>query len=275
MAARLRRVLALACWFLLCAVVTAPTQTPELEVTPTTIPTMRVLVEGTAVVVLRAGPAAEHAIVATALEGEELVIDARAGVWLHATTPSGASGWVHESLLGENIQRDTFAFQPDPGIPTRQRTLHAVMFVGTYAADREDNGLLFGGRMGYALTSRFAIEVGAGRTRIRRSTYVIEQIYNLRLEEEEFDVFFYEAGLNVDLLPGRRIAPFVAAGVGATILNARVEPTWSAAIGTRMFLARRAAVRWEVRDHRFESGNQFTRFQGDNIEFSGGLELLF
>ena len=112
---------------------------------------------------MRAGPTSEHAIVATAAAGDELVIDARAGAWLHATTPAGQSGWVHESLLGENIQRDAFAFKPDPGIPTRQRTLHAVLFTGMYAADREDNGFLVGGRMGYALTSRFAIEVGAGR----------------------------------------------------------------------------------------------------------------
>ena len=275
MAARLRRAHALgtlACGLaLLGAVATARADTPE----PQPIPTMRVRVENTPVVVLRAGPTSEHAIVATASAGDELIIDARAGTWLHATTPSGASGWVHESLLGENIQRDAFAFQPDPGIPTRQRTLHAVLFAGMYAADREDNGFLLGGRMGYALTSRFAIEVGAGRTRIRRSTYVIEQIYNLRIEEENFDVFFYDAGLNIDLLPGRRVAPFVAAAVGATILNTRVEPTWSAAIGTRVFMSQRAAMRWEVRDHRFESGNQFTRFQGDNIEFSGGIELLF
>ena len=238
-------------------------------------PTMRVRVYGTPIAVLRAGPGDEHALVATALEEDILVVDARTGPWYHVTGADGASGWVHRELVRNDVDRQQFTFQPDPGKHERLRTLALNVYIGSYAADREDNGFLIGARMGYAVTSRFTFEVGIGRTRIVRSTFVLEQLFNLRLEEETFNVFFYEAGVAMDLLPGRRVAPFVAAGVGATILNARVEPTWSMAVGTRAYLSKLFALRWEIRDHRLEVGNQFTRFRADNIEFSAGLELQF
>lgn len=237
--------------------------------------TMRVRVFGTPVAVLRSGPGEDHALVATALEEDILVVDARTGAWYHVTGVDGASGWVHRDLVRNDVDREQFKFQPDPGKRQRQRTLALNLFVGSYAADREDNGFLMGARMGYAVTPRFTFEVGIGRTRIVRSTYVLEQLFNLRLEEESFQVFFYEAGLAMDLLPGRRVSPFIAAGVGATILNARVEPTWSMAVGTRAYLSRQIALRWEIRDHRLEAGNQFTRFKADNFEFSAGMELQF
>lgn len=239
------------------------------------IPRARLRVAGTPVAVLRSGPGAQHAIVTTVLEGDVLVVDARSGAWLHATSPDGASGWVHEKLLSNDVDRRKFTFVPDPRRMKRQRTLYFATFFGSYAADREDNGFLYGARMGYALTPRFSFEVGAGRTRVVRNTFVLEQLFNLRLEEETFDVFFYEAGLNVDILPGRRVTPFVAGAVGATILNSRVEPTWSLALGTRAFMTRFMALRWEIRDHHLKAGNQFTRFTGDNVEFSAGAELLF
>ena len=241
----------------------------------TRIPRARQRIRDAQVAVLRSGPGPEHAIVTTVMQDEVVVVDARTGEWYHASTPDGVSGWVHESLLSDNIDRVKFTFRPDPGQVDRQGTMQLVAFVGGYAADREDNSFLYGARLGYALSSHISFEVAAGRTRVRRSTFVIEQLFNLRIDEELFDVFYYEAGVSYDILARRRVTPFVALGFGATILNARVEPTWSMAIGTRAFLTRRTALRWEIRDHRLKAGNQFTRFTGDNLEFSAGAEVLF
>jgi len=232
-------------------------------------------VVGTPVVVVRAGPGAQHAIVATLSEGDRLVIDARAGTWDHLLLEDGRSGWVHESLLRTYVDPSRFVFVPDPGRPSRMRSFHVVAFGGAYAADRENNGFLVGGRIGYSITSRFAFEAGIGWTGVVRSTYVLEQIYGLRLEEEHFNLFFYEAGGTMDILPNHRVSPFVSAAVGASVLNARVEPTWSLGVGTKLFLTQRTALRWELRDHHMHGGNQFTRFAGDNLEFSGGFETLF
>ena len=241
----------------------------------TAIPQASVQVVGTPVGVVRSGPGLQFAIVATVREWDVLRVDARSGAWYHLRLADTSSGWMHESLLQTYVDPRRFEFVPDPGRPSRQRCFHVVGYAGELAADREDNGFLFGGRIGYSLSQRFAFEAGVGYTHVVRTTYVLERIYNLRLEEERFDLFFYHAGLSMDLLPGRRVTPFVAAAAGASVLDARVEPTWSLGVGTKAFLTRRLALRWELRDHRLRGGNRFTRFNGDNLEFSAGGEILF
>ena len=239
------------------------------------IPPATVEVVGTPVAIVRGGAGPQHEIVATLAEGDRLEIDARAGEWYHLRLPDGRSGWVHEDLLETWVDPRRFEFRADPGRPSRMRSFHIAAFGGAYAADREDNGFLLGVRIGYSITSRFAFEAGVGWTSVMRSTYVIEQIYGLRLEEEEFDLFFYEAGGTMDILPNRRVTPFLSAAVGASVLNSRVEPTWAVGVGTKFFLTPRTGLRWELRNHRLHAGNQFTRFAGDNLEFSGGFEMLF
>jgi uncharacterized protein YraI len=239
------------------------------------IPRATVEVVGTPVAVVRAGPGPFHGMVATVGEGDRLVLDAKAGPWYHVALHDGRSGWVHEDLVRTWVDPSRFQFAPDPGRPSRMRSFHLVGYGGAYAADREDNGLLAGLRIGYSITDRLAFEAGMGWTGVVRTTYVLEQVFGLRLEEERFDLFFYEAGASVDVLPGRRVVPFVTAAVGASVLNARVEPTWALGVGTKAFVTRRLALRWELRNHHLKGGNNFTRFAGDNLEFSGGCEFLF
>jgi outer membrane beta-barrel protein len=241
----------------------------------TVIPHATVQVVHTPVAVVRSGPGPQHPIVATLPEGEVLTIDARSGAWYHLQLADTKSGWVHEDLLQTYVDPRKFEFAPDPGLPSRMRSFHFVAFGGNYAADREDNGLLLGARMGYSLTRRFAFEVGLGYTRVVRTTYVLERIFGLRLEEEVFKMFFYEAGASMDILPGRRVTPFITAAAGASVLEGHAEPTYTVGLGTKFFVSKRTALRWELRDHRMHGGNQFTRFSGDNLEFSGGCELLF
>ena len=239
------------------------------------VPRADVQVVGTPEAVVRSGPGTEHAIVTTVHEGQVLALDARSGVWDHVELRDGTSGWVHQDYLRVYVDPRRFEFVPDPGHRSRQRTFHLVAYYGRYAADREDNGQLVGGRIGYSLTPRWAFEAAVGRTRVTRTTYILERIYNLRLEEERFDLFFYEAGVSMDVLPGRRVSPFVGVGLGASVLDARVESTWGFGVGTRAFLTPRVGLRWELRDHHLRGGNRFTRFTGNNLEFSGGAELLF
>jgi hypothetical protein len=250
---------------------TAPLDT----ITATPVPRATVEVVHTPVAVVRSGPGTQHPITATVREGERLVIDARSGPWYHVQIDPARSGWVHEDLVRTWVDPRRFEFAPDPGRPDRMRSFHLVAYGGTYAADREDNGFLAGARIGYSITSRFAFEAMLGWTRVVRTTYVLEQIFGLRLEEETFDLFFYEAGATMDLLPNRRVTPFLSAAGGASVLNSRVEPTWALGVGTKMFFTKRVAARWELRNHHLHGGHQFTRFAGDNLEFSGGVEFLF
>jgi outer membrane beta-barrel protein len=232
-------------------------------------------VVGTSVAVVRTGPGPEHAIAATVTGGDILTVDAKTGAWYHVRLGDARSGWMHESLLEQYVDPRKFQFTPDRGRPSRMRSFHLVAYGGMYAADREDNGMLLGARIGYSVTRRFSFEAGAGYTTVTRTTFVLERVFGLRLEEEHFDLFFYEAGVSMDILPGRRVSPFITAGVGASVLDARVEPTYAIGLGTKAFITKRSALRWELRDHRMHGGNRFTRFSGDNLEFSGGVEFLF
>ena len=45
-------------------------------------------------------------MVATALEEDILVVDARTGPWYHVTGVDGASGWVHRDLVRNDVDRD-------------------------------------------------------------------------------------------------------------------------------------------------------------------------
>jgi outer membrane beta-barrel protein len=71
------------------------------------------------------------------------------------------------------------------------------------------------------------------------------------------------------------MVPFLTAGVGSSIMQGDTEPTWNFGAGTSLFLSKRMAMRWEVRDYRFSSGPDDARRSNDNIEFSLGTEFLF
>ena len=55
----------------------------------------------------------------------------------------------------------------------------------------------------------------------------------------------------------------------------RAETSLNFGAGTKLFVSKRAAVRWEVRDYRFQSGSTTSRLTNNNIEFTIGTEVLF
>jgi hypothetical protein len=71
------------------------------------------------------------------------------------------------------------------------------------------------------------------------------------------------------------MVPFVTAGVGSAIMQGETEPAFNFGAGTTLFLSKRLATRWEVRDYRFSTGNGTSRVSNDNIEFTLGTAYLF
>jgi hypothetical protein len=76
-------------------------------------------------------------------------------------------------------------------------------------------------------------------------------------------------------MPGRQIVPYVSGGVGSSILRGRTEPSVNFGGGTRFFVRKTLAMRWECRSYRFESGSDDARRRNSNIEFSMGTSVLF
>jgi len=71
------------------------------------------------------------------------------------------------------------------------------------------------------------------------------------------------------------MVPFVTGGVGSSIMQGETEASVNFGAGTTLFLSKRLATRWEVRDYRFRTGAGASRVTNDNIEFTLGTAYLF
>src|SRR5262249_60114041 len=96
-------------------------------------------------------------------------------------------------------------------------------------------------------------------THIRRPAEIVESLFGLSLEAEDFDMIFYHLNATWELLPGRQMVPFLSAGVGSSIMQGETEASVNLGAGTILFLSKRLAMRWEVRDYRFRSGSDTAR----------------
>ena len=119
------------------------------------------------------------------------------------------------------------------------------------------------------------IKLGLAWTHITRPREIIESLFNLSLEEEDFHMLFYSLNLTLELLPGRQMVPFVTAGVGTSIMQGETEPSFNFGAGTTLFLSKKWAMRWEFRDYKFDTGPEGARRSNDNIEFTLGASYLF
>ena len=112
-------------------------------------------------------------------------------------------------------------------------------------------------------------------THVRRPPEIVESLFGLSLEAEDFHMLFYHLNLTWELLPGRQMVPYLSAGVGSSIMRGESEPSINFGAGTTLFISKRAAMRWEVRDYRFDSGSDNARVTNNNIEFTLGTMFLF
>jgi outer membrane beta-barrel protein len=225
--------------------------------------------------VVRSGPGPWFAIAAVVAEGRAFPVVARREDWYGVRLSATETGWVHASLCEEFDDLSDLEFRPNPRLYSRTGAYALGGYSGGYAFDRKSNSLVLGGRLGYYVFDRVRAEAAVAWTRVRRPQEVVESLFDLRLEEERFDMLFYRLGLEWELLPGRQMVPYLAAGAGSAILLGRSEPSVDVAAGTRLFLSRRTAMRWEVRDHRMRTGSDDARRTHHNIEFTLGTEFLF
>jgi outer membrane beta-barrel protein len=149
------------------------------------------------------------------------------------------------------------------------------VYGGGYSFDRKSNSFVTGGRLGYHILSFLEADGSVSWTFVRRPREIVEALFNLELEDEEFHMLFYNLNLTAELLPGRQMVPFVTGGVGSSILQGKTETSVNYGAGTMLYLSRRHAMRWEVRNYRFKSGSDSARRQNSNIEFSLGTSYLF
>jgi outer membrane beta-barrel protein len=225
--------------------------------------------------VVRSGPGSGFAIVGVYPKDATYTVIAKTDEWYNIRLSETESGWIHASLCKELDDLSGLKYQPNPRLYSRTGSYTLAGYSGAYAYDRKSNSLVLGGRLGYYVFDRLRAEAGVSWTHVRRPAEIVESLFGLSLEAEDFHMLFYQMDAVWELLPGRQMVPFVGAGVGSTIMLGRSEPSLNFGAGTMLFVSKRTAMRWEVREYRFDSGPGAARITNNNVEFTLSSEFLF
>jgi len=225
--------------------------------------------------VVRTGPSDLDAIAGVFPPGTSFTVLGKNGDWVNVRLSPTESAWVHASLCSEYEDLSGQKMSPNPRLYTRTGSYTLEGYAAGYAFDRESNSLALGGRLAYYVFDRFLVETGAGWTHVHRPAEIVESLFGLSLEADDFDMLFYHLNASFEFLPGRQMVPFVTGGVGASILQGRSEPSVNFGAGTTLFLSKKSGMRWEARDYVFHSGTNEARRLHHNIEFSIGTLILF
>jgi outer membrane beta-barrel protein len=249
--------------------------TPSAAPAPSHPGTRRVRLTESNSNVVRSGPGNDYSIVGVFKKGVTFVVIAKSGDWYNVQISDSETGWIHSSLCKEFDDMSDLEFRPNPKLFTRTGSFILSGYAGAYAFDRKSNSLVLGGRLGYYVFDRLQAEGGVSWTHVRRPAEIVETLFGLTLEAEDFHMLFYHLLLNYELLPGRQMVPYLSAGLGSSIMQGETEPSFNFGGGTTLYLSKRQAVRWEVRDYRMDTGAKNARVTNHNVEFTLGTSLLF
>lgn len=225
--------------------------------------------------VVRSGPGTSYALVEVLPKGSKLPVIAKSGEWYNLRLSENETGWIHASLCREFYDMSDLEFRPNPKLFSRVGSFALTGFGGAYSFDQKSNSMMLGGRLSYFLFEHVTVEGSLGWTHINRPAEIVESLFELELAEEDFHMIFYSMDLQLKLLPGRQLVPYLSAGLGSTIMQGETEASFTYGAGTWMYVSRRVALRWEFRAHRFDSGLGDARRNNTNLEFSMGTSLLF
>jgi outer membrane beta-barrel protein len=225
--------------------------------------------------VVRSGPGDRFAIAGVFKKGATFTVIAKSGDWYNVRLSDTETGWIHSSLCKEFDDLSDLEFKPNAKLYSRTGSFIVSGYGGAYAFDRKSNSLVLGGRLGYYVLDRLQAEGGLAWTHVRRPAEIVESLFGLTLEAEDFHMLFYNMNLTFELLPGRQMVPFVTGGVGSSIMQGRTETSYNFGAGTMLYVSKRLATRWEVRDFRFTSGSDDSRVSNNNIEFTLATNFLF
>jgi outer membrane beta-barrel protein len=225
--------------------------------------------------VVRSGPGNTFSIVGVYSKGCEFVVIAKKDEWYNIRLSDTNTAWVHSSLCKEFDDMSDLEFRPNPRLFSRIGSFSFTAFTGGYAFDRKSNSLVLGGRVGYYLFEFVEVEGSVGWTHVQRPAEIVESLFGLKLEEEDFHMIYYAMNGNLKLLPGRQIVPFLTGGAGSSIMQGSTEASYNFGAGCDTFVRKTVAVRFEFRNYNFQSGTAEARRDNSNFEFSVGTTLLF
>jgi len=221
--------------------------------------------------VVRSGPGNSFSIVGIYEKGAEFVVIAKRDEWYNVRLSDKITGWIHTSLCDTFDDMSDLEFRPNPRLFSRVGSFGLTVYTGGYAFDRKSNSLVLGGRFGYHVIEYVEVEGSVSWTHVVRPAEIVESLFDLALEEEDFHMLFYSLNVNLILLPGRQMVPFLTGGVGSSIMQGETETSVNYGIGSKFFLQQTMAFRFEFRNYSFQSGTADAKRDNTNFEFSVGL----
>ncbi len=225
--------------------------------------------------VVRTGPGDGFAIVGVFAGGSRFPVIAKKGLWYNVRLSDSETGWVHASLCEEFDDMSGLEFRPNPRLFSRVGSYGMTLYAGGYAFDRKSNSLVLGARFEYFLLEMVGIEAGLGWTHVVRPAEIVESLFDLSLEEENFPMLFYTFNVNLKLLPGRQMVPYLTVGAGNSIMEGATEGTVNYGVGLDFYVKRATALTFEFRNYTLDSGVADARRKNANYEFGVGTTFLF
>jgi len=156
-------------------------------------------------------------------------------------------------------------------------------FVGTYATQNFGSSLVYGLRLGYAITEDFFVQGVYGSTQVSDDNF--RQILPggvFPTNSEQLSYYNLSVGYNV--LPGEvfiganRALPsamYLIAGVGSTDFAGQSRQTFNVGLGARVFLKDSLSMQVDVRDHIFSLDVLGQSESTQNLELTLGFSFFF
>jgi len=138
-------------------------------------------------------------------------------------------------------------------------------------------------RAAYHVTEDFFVEGVYGQTTLGETSFERLSGGAQILTDDERDMTYYNVSVGWNLFPGESFISgrwafkgglYLIGGVGSTTFGGDDRFTINAGIGYRLIATDWLALRFDVRDHYFESDLLGTQEQLHNLEFTGGLTIF-
>ena len=191
-----------------------------------------------------------------------------------ATSPGAAEGQV----VVPRVERRELRL---PKFPSND--WEAGIFGGIYGTQNFGSSAAGGLRLAYHVTEDVFVEAALGQTQV--SDEAFRQVLPGGLfvsRTEKLSYYSLSAGYNV--LPGevfigrdRALASqiYLIGGVGSTRFVEQTRQTFNLGLGVRVFLSPRFALRADMRNHLYPLDILGKSQSTQNLEFTGGLSVLF
>ncbi len=225
--------------------------------------------------IVRTGPGNTFAMVGVYAGDSTFPVIAKRDDWYNVRLSDTETGWIHASLCEEFGDMSGLEFRPNPRLFSRVGSFSFSVYGGGYAFDRKSNSFVLGSRLGYYLLEYVGIEGTVGWTHVVRPAEIVESLFGLSLEEEDFHMLYYALSLDLKLLPGRQMVPFLTVGAGSAIMEGMSESSLNYGAGIDFFVRKSTAATFAFRSISMDSGSGTARRGNTNYEFSVGSTFLF